>query len=417
MSARAALGLAFLLAVLLGIGYLLHDVPGVRTLLTRLIDHTTGRMSSAEIIFEAAPDLVAGDPVYTVEGEAFALQGRVLRVTSGDRHVVVLDLDPSLRRRLRTQTAAIAMTPDHDLIWVLKTLIPEAVRAEYKDKLGEVWLAEKDATWEALREPLLSLLGEGIAILKDSFEPALTTHTTEWESLLALLRDDIFAERLAPVLEREVVTRLESQLVPLAGELGQEIWSSVKVGDLMAISWIATKDLVGAAKHDEMSRKLSEVLERTALPVIRSKGPRILEEALRASEEGLRSEASQIALVQAFEMLLEHPSFQIFLEKFLRTWVLENQSLKEHLQSAARSDAIRGPIDRLWKKLEPTLEKGLEEILTREDRQGMDHQLVRVLRHVVLKKDSRYVLLIPPDEETALLPGGESLAGQIGRDL
>jgi hypothetical protein len=45
----------------------------------------------------------------------------------------------------------------------------------------------------------------------------------------------------------------------------------------------------------------------------------------------------------------------------------------------------------------------------------MNHQLVRVLRRVVLKKDVRYVLLVPgPGTPLAATPA--TLSGRLGRD-
>jgi hypothetical protein len=184
----------------------------------------------------------------------------------------------------------------------------------------------------------------------------------------------------------------------------------------MAVSWIATKDLVGAGKKDEMSAKLAEVLQRSALPVIKRKAPHILQEALKASEEGLRSEASQIAVMEAMHELTSHPAFVKFVQGFLTTWILENPKIHARIKEALNADEFREPLDQLWKALEPTLEAGLEEVLTRPDRQGMDHQLVRVLRLLVLKKDIRYLLLLPGPEDAERIQDKDLIKGSLGRD-
>ena len=82
---------------------------------------------------------------------------------------------------------------------------------------------------------------------------------------------------------------------------------------------------------------------------------------------------------------------------------------------ALETDELRKPLNDLWKAAEPLLESALEEILTRADREGMDHQLVRVLRRVVLKKDKHYLVLEGRDD-TMLLPGLTELTGVIGED-
>jgi hypothetical protein len=334
----------------------------------------------------------------------------------GDHPTAVLDLDPSLARRLTRGTVGIAMNPDRDLAWVLRTLIPPDLRHEYGAKIKEVWIAKRSEILEALGPPSLQLVQELAIILKESFGEALAAHSTEKDEFFAVLREDIYAKRLAPILEEQVVRRLEAKLTPLAAELGQEIWDSVGVGDLMAVSWIATKDLVGAAKKNEMSAKLAEVLQRSALPVIKRKAPHILQEALKASEEGLRSEASQIAVMEAMHELTSHPAFVKFVQGFLTTWILENPKIHARIKEALNADEFREPLDQLWKALEPTLEAGLEEVLTRPDRQGMDHQLVRVLRLLVLKKDIRYLLLLPGPEDAERIQDKDLIKGSLGRD-
>lgn len=414
MNGRALLGLGFLALVALWAGYLLRDVPGARTLAIRLADHATGRMESLLVRFDAPPDLKPGDPVYTVEDQAFALQGRV-REVAGDRPAEVrIDLDPALRRRLSGDTLAVAMTPGSDLAWVLRTLVPPDLREKYLARLKAIWEERRGETLELLGPVLLQTLRDVGVVLRDSLPAAIAAHREEGLRVMEILKSEIYEAELEPVLEREVQARLEARLVPLAGQLGSEIWSAVSLGDLMSLSWVATKDMVGAAKNDEMSRKLGEILQAKALPVIRRKAPEMLAEAIDATREGMATEEVKQALVRAAKIAASHPLAQQWLQDFFETWIVENPAIPRMLQATLRSDEFRAPLEKLWKSAEPTLEDALGEILTRPEGDGMAHQLVRVLRHVVLKKDERYLLLAPGGG--AALRDGDALSGTVGRD-
>ncbi|NRA97121.1 MAG: hypothetical protein HRU14_13025 [Planctomycetes bacterium] len=415
MSGRAWLGLGFIVAVVTTVSILLADVPGVRTLSIRLGDHVSRRLHRAEARFELRPDLSAADPVYSVEGETFALQGRVVSVSDAAPWTVKFDVDPSVARRFGAGTRVVAMNPDGNLAWVLKTLVPPALRGDVLGELGDLWDERRDQTMTALRPYLLRILGDIGSILGEALPAALEQHDVERNAFFKAFSEDIFSKDLGPVLEREFVTRLEERLGPLAGTIGAEIWDTVSFADMMSLSWIATKDVFGAAQKEEMAKRLSLLLEKKALPVFKKHAPTAFREAGSAVVEGFEEPAVQAAFDRALNRTLEHQAFQDFLGAVVDTWIVNNTPLQTRLIDALESDELRKPLNDLWKAAEPLLESALEEILTRADREGMDHQLVRVLRRVVLKKDKHYLVLEGRDD-TMLLPGLTELTGVIGED-
>lgn len=415
MTGRAWLGLGFIVAVVTVVSMLLAAVPGVRTLAVRLGDHVSRRLYRVEAHFEVRPDLSVGDPVYSVEGEAFALQGRIASVPDTAPWTVGFDVDPSVARRFGAGSRVVAMNPDGDLAWVLKTLVPPDLRGNVLGELGELWEKRRAQTMTALRPYLLRLLGDIGSILGEALPAALDQHDSERRAFFKAFAEDIFSKDLGPVLEREFVTRLEERLGPLAGTIGAEIWDTVSFGDMMSLSWIATKDVFGAAQKQEMARQLALLLEKKALPVFKKHAPTAFREAGAAVIEGFEQPAVQAAFDRAFKHTLEHDAFRDFLGSVVDTWIVRNEPLQRRLIDALESDELRKPLDDLWNAAEPLLEDALEEILTRADREGMDHQLVRVLRRVVLKKDKHY-LVLESGGDTTLRPGLTVLTGVIGED-
>jgi hypothetical protein len=220
---------------------------------------------------------------------------------------------------------------------------------------------------------------------------------------------------MKPHLEAAFLHRLEERIQPLAGRMGVEIWDAVTFGDLMSLSWVGMKDIVGAAKEEEMARQLGLILEVRALPVLRRHAPVAFKEALAAAAEGVADPRIREAVDQTVTHTMAHPAFQTFMGLVVKSWILDNQRLRQRCEEALASPAFRKHFESLYKAAEPTLEEALEEILTRPDREGMDHQLVRVLRRVVLKKDEHYLLLMDRGDRP-LDPGRAIMTGTIGRD-
>lgn len=415
MKGRAWLGLGFIVAVATTVTVLLADVPGIRTLSVRLGDHVSRRLHRVEARFEIKPALSIGDPVYSVEGEAFALQGRIASIAAAAPWTVGIDVDPSVARNFGSGTRVIAMNPDGNLAWVLKTLVPPDMRDEVLEELAGLWGKRREQTMTALRPYLLRLVGDIGSLLGEGLPDALKQHDAERQLFVKAFVADVFSQDLGPVLEREFMTRLEERLGPLAGTIGAEIWATVSFADMMSLSWIATKDVFGAAQKEEMARQLARLLEKKALPVFKKHAPTAFREAGSAVVEGFEEPSVQAAFDRAFKHTLAHDAFQDFLGAVVDTWIVRNAQLHNKLVEALDSEELRKPLDDLWRAAEPLLEGALEEILTRADREGMDHQLVRVLRRVVLKKDEHY-LVLESDGDAIQLSDQAILTGVIGED-
>ena len=414
MSARAWTGLAFLAAIVAVIVSQLHGVPGIGTLATRVGDHISGRMIPITVAFDEKPPVEVGDAIYSVEDEAFALQGRITAISANAPWRVDIELDPQVTRRFSSESRMIAMHPDADLAWVLKTLVPPSLRQEVLADLGEVWQKRQSEMFEALRPHVVALTGDLGSILGEALPRSLQQNRERRDAFFDAFRKRIFDRDLEPILEREFIARLEERLGPLAGEMGAEIWAKVSVGDLMALSWIATKDVFGATEKREMAKRLSVLLESKALPVFKQHAPTAFRESMAALMEGLEQPHVVEALDKALKDTMGLKEFQEFIAALVDSWIVENTTLHERLIEALESEKLRAPIDKLWKAAEPELESALTEILTRADRQGMDHQLVRVLRRVVLRKDRSYLVIegIPGEG----IPEGGRLTGVIGED-
>jgi len=414
MNGRAWLGLGCIVATIATVGVLLSGVEGIGTLSARLGDHATGRLRNVRVAFESRPRLDPGDPVYSVESEAFALQGRVLRVSEAAPWIVDIEVDPSVTRRFGPGTRIIAMAPDGDLAWVLRTLVPPNLRKDLIADLGDLWKLKRTDTLEALKPHIVALAGDLGSILGEAFPNALQRNEVERRAFFAAFRTRVLDPKLKPVLEREFVARLEERLGPLAGEMGAEIWKAVSIGDLMSLTWVATKDVFGAAKNREMAIRLSKLLKQKALPVFKEHVPTAFRHSMEALIEGLNEPHVQQALDQALKDTLVLPEFQEFVAAVVDSWLVHNPDLHQRLIAAFESDELRRPLEDLWKAAEPKLEEALTEILTRKDREGMDHQLVRVLRRVVLKKDESYLVI--DGDRTGPFDSASVLTGVLGED-
>jgi hypothetical protein len=409
---RAVLGLCVLATGLAGLVALALAREGGPTLLLRLFHGATGRLDSVVVRFPERPELHPGDPVYTVEGQAFALVGRVRSVAAALPFDCMLELDPALRGRRAQGLLATAMAPGNDLGWILRTLIPPQLREQVLLELAELWKEHGPSVVERLQSPTLLLLKRVADAILAQLPAALALSEEAGRTLLRDLAYGIYPEHLEPLIREQVLAAVGPRVGPLAAAAAAEIWARVSVADLAALAWASSQRSVGLIGDDERDRRLARLIEVRALPVLAERVGPILAAAGEALLDAAMAPATQEALRQAGLELVGSESFRAFSRALVDAWVVHNSALHEELRLALAESRLLDPLREFYALAEPLLERALEEILTRPDRAGMDHQLARVLRHVVLKKDARYVVLAPDPGAQGRLP----IPGRIGED-
>ena len=415
MSARAWLGAGFLVLTVATAATFVARTPGATTLARRVVDSLVGRTVEVRVVFEADPSLSEGDPVYTEEGEAFALAGRVRSIEGSGPWNVVLDLDPSLPRRIGPGTRVLAMTPDRDLAWVARVLVPPEARAALIEDLGRVWREQRSTVLPQLQATLTSMLERLVGVLGETFDEAVAANRSELDAFLVSFQRDIYPHELQPVVDQVWLPAVRERLSASAATLGAEIARRIKWTQAAGVVWAAALERIGVARDNAVKEALGKLIQESAVPVIEEQGPAMMAEALRALSETFAESRGSVVLESALRAVAEDPEFRALASGFLRSWILENEAFRAELVSVTEDEAFQGLRDALWDAAEPVLKRHLEDVLTTSDRQGMDHRLARVLRRVVLQKDERYALVLPvgpgPLDATQAV-----LRGVIGRD-
>lgn len=416
MNARALLGLFVVSAGSFAAVEYVRESPWFRSLRERLTDHALQRTEIIRARFDVRPKLDPGDPVYAREGEAFAPLGHVLSIGwEGTHYVAELEVDPVVTRRFGSATQVIAMAPRGDLLWAGRTLLPPPLREQLLTELQLVWQHEGRETMRRLQPFLSDLLDEVVAVLKATLPEVLAANQQRMNAFLEVLRKEIYPAELQPALQEVLFPRLEQEVSEVAASIMGEVASRVEWGDAAGVVWAAFKEKIGLGDRGDVEAKLIAILQKSALPVFRERGPELAKAAMATTVEAMNDPQVQRALDRAATAILAHSTFRTYVGEVAQQWFLENARLKATLAMALSSAELRTPLEDLWRRTEPIVERYLEEILTRADRAGMDHQLVRVLRRTVLQKDRRYVLLV--DAGVDCMDVEQPLTGVIGNDL
>lgn len=370
-------------------------LPGSETLAERAFDHVRGAATRVTATFDAPSGLVVGDPALRISADALAHVGTVEAVAAaaGGGETVTLRLDGFEARRLGADSVVRALHPGSNLGWALATLTPSDLRDRVMRDLGAAWDREGEAALSeavpALREGLTRLLDAALLALPAAVE----RERPQWEPVAARLRAEIVDGELAPALDAELWPRVRQECGAVAGPLADELVKELGVGALAAAAWARTKDAVGIGNEKAFAREIERLAVEKAIPVVRRHVPALLDAAGRAGRDAWAQPPFRAAVERAVERALADPQARESLVRVLRAAFVEDPRVVAAWRSLAEDARLRRAVERVAKAAEPVFESALREALLREDGQGLDLRLVRVLRNVLLWKDRRYALI------------------------
>ncbi len=417
MNAKALVGLLCLASLSYGAVVYVREAPWARSLRERLTDYAMDRKVVLQARFAKRPFRGSNVPVYTREGEFLALAGKVTAIERrGEQWMVTMTLDPTVTRRFESGTRARAMAPRGDLIWVGKALLTPDLRAALIADLTRLWEHEGEATMMRLQPFVERLFGEVVEVLKATLPDVLEKNRDKMNDFLTVLREEIYPGQLEPALQEVLFPRLEERITKVAGSIMSEVAGKIEWGDALGVGWSAAMNKIGLGDQKTVEAKLVKILKKSALPVFQARAPELAQAAMETTAEAMQEEKVKAALDQAAQSILSHRTFKVYIAEISHQWFLENEALHRTLLDALDGEDLRTPLDDLWRRAEPILERYLEDMLTTDGGKAMNHQLVRVLRRTVLFKDRRYILL-EAGAGDALVPGESVLVGEIGHDL
>jgi len=391
---RRLLGAVVLLGAASAVLTPLSRVEGAGTLWRRALDGLLARAAFADAAYAGPSGLVPGDPVLRIEGDALIHCGRVDAVAAGPSgDVASLRLDPFTAERLRADGAAAAMHPDSNLGWTLRTLTPPELRDRVARELAAAWETEGESALAvaapALKEGLLRLGDAVAAALPEAFSRDRAT----WAPLVERLRVEVFESELKPALDAALWPRVEAATGAAAAGLAEELVRELGLAALFRAAWARTKDAAGLGDERSFEKEMEETLRTQALPIVRRRAPEIAAAALRGAREGFDDPALRDALARAAGRIADDPEVRAALGRLARSVFLEDARVREAWRAMTVDPRLLDAAGRVRRAAEPIFEAAIRDALLRDDGQGLDLRLVRVLRNVLLWKDRRYVLL------------------------
>lgn len=282
---------------------------------------------------------------------------------------------------------------------VLETLLPPEKRRRIRERLSAAFEQHGQEVTEAFRPVVEKSLRESAPILEDALKASIAAHEDELKTLGKRWEEEVFKQRIVPLIRSEVLPTVKQHGQPVAEQIGRELWDRAS---LWRFGWRALYDKTPLPERDLLKREWERFVDKEAVPIFERRMDDILDAQKRIVVDLSENEKIRDEMEAVVKQMIGDPEFQRLMKAVVREAVLENERLHAVWTENFRSEQGRQAIQLAGDRLEPIVREIGDDLFgTRES--GIDPDFARVLRNQILGKDKRWIVAVP-EEGSERLP-------------
>ena len=277
------------------------------------------------------------------------------------------------------------------LSWVVHTLLPPERRRRVARELSAALEAHHREIFLALRPTIEQSLRDAYAIVEQDLADALARHRDELDALGDKYRREIVEREVLPLVKTEIWPVVRRHAEPAASQVGKEIWQQAS---LWRFGWRYAYDNIPLTDQDLVEKEWKRFVDAEAMPVLERHSDELVDVVQNIVTEALRNHEVQAGLKKSIAEMAEDPELQGLLWQITREVIVDNRRLASAVETHWTGPDARRALERAAQRLEPTVRR-IGRMLFQSEDGGLTPELARVLRHHLLGKDRRLLLLEP----------------------
>lgn len=283
---------------------------------------------------------------------------------------------------------------------VLGVMFPPEKRDRIRGLLTDAMARHGERLTETLRPLVEQTFRDSLPIVEQGFRESVARHRDEIDRLGGRLRQELVADRLVPLVKREVLPIVREHAQPPVEEIGRELWDRAS---LWRFGWRAMYDKTPLPRRDLVRDEWDRFIDEEAIPVLESHVDDFVVALERIVADIAVNRAVRDELAGELDRLADDPEATRLARSILRDSFIENRHLRERWREIWTAEPAREALARAGQALDPTIRQIGDELFgTRED--GIDPDFARVLRSQILRKDRVWLVARPrppkPDRDS-----------------
>ncbi len=366
----------------------------------QVVSYFGSQTGTLEVHAPAPVVLGVGDPVFIESGEG---QTEPVGMISQLDYPVEAGRDPVklawVNRATITFRSGLPPISKHDHIeyhttseslgWVGKTMLSPRKRAEIANLILNAYSDHQDELLETFQPLIQQTIAQSAKIIRAEVEIEIGKHQSQIQEIGRRYQSEVLEKNILPMIEKEIWPVLQQQSEPLAKQIGMEIWREVSV---WRFGWRYLYDVTPLPEKNLSQREFDRFLESKAVPILKSHLPDALKLQKLLLTKISKNEQLRQTLVDVGHQVFNDEEMKLVMQEIFQNAILNNENLKQSIESTWRSDAAVAAMRIANQRLEPTVTE-IGKTLFGSPLEGITPEFARVLRNRVLHKDQRWLVL------------------------
>jgi hypothetical protein len=359
--------------------------------------YVAGRRTEVRLRLPAPAELAVGDPIFHVQAGSVRRVGQVEALLSpageppADRGVVaearalLLPGGPTPR----AGDALVYYAAPDSLDWVMDTLLTDERRAAIAERLSAAWRDNQDEIVAAFTPLVERSLRDGLRVAQAALPESIERHRGEWEALAAAYQREIVEEDLVPLAQEELWPILRGHAEPALRDVGREVWDRVS---LWRFGWRFAYDAAVSPDEPLVDAEWNRFVADELEPVLQAHSQEFVDVVEATVRDASANPRVRQTVRDGLRRVAEDRRFQSLLRQTAREVLVENRALREALLAPWRGPEAGEAFRLASARLEPALRAAADEIIGSPE-EGITPEFALVLRHQILAKDRRWLVL------------------------
>lgn len=289
--------------------------------------------------------------------------------------------------------------------WMIRTMMPPETRQHIGELITQAW-TEQQEDLIALFKPLIEdSISNATRIIREDLNAAIENHRDDIDKLSQRYQEQLIQKEILPLVRNEIWPIVQEESQPLVEQVGREIWKEVSV---WRFGWRYLYDNSPLPDKKLTEKEFNRFVEKSAVPILENHLEDFIDVQKALISRISANEKVKETVSKSIREVTNDPEFRTLVTSIFREVLVENDRLKQSLNSTWKSPKAQFAMDRANRSLDPVITE-IGATLFGSTNTAITPEFARVLRSKVLHKDQRWVTL----HSKAAGNRDESLAQQI----
>lgn len=296
-------------------------------------------------------------------------------------------------------------TTPMSLDWVVRTMIPPERQQEIARYIAAEWRLQQEQLVTELKPVVREGLKTAARAIEAELPGILNSYRSELNELGDRFETEILKEQIVPLVQAEILPIIEDEATPVAEDVGRALWKRVS---LFSFAWRFLADKSPLPKKDRVKAEFQRFVEEEVIPELESRTDQFIQVTENIVRRSLENPKVQAVLRENLKRVVEDDELKDLLRRIVREAIVENESLRHSVEAYMNDHQTKAAMQLAGARLEPMV-RHIGDLIFGTREKGITPEFSRILRSQILKKDRRWLVMVPRDTETTTEHSGAAI--------